>query len=379
MRSVSTTSPSLPLPPPSEGLGEGSEAPSVVNVKEPRVSSPTSMPTREHEERGRDTPQVRGGEREASSTSLALGGGGGESSQPQPDTLEDKSPPSPSHLRLKISSYHHVDDWGEEGEDRVPSPAPSPLQAKRRREERERAPDFQEKSARCRSPTRECPQPHGHDRRAALARLRSPPLWALPAGDSRIHWGLIHPYDEQTEFGEHVSRPLDQTVHHNSVANSVWQRAEARNRSRAREPDTPSRSYPRPHHQVDTSDRPRSWAPQPRNSTTQPAPPDPYHRVPQLPRHMEPRDHRATRYDLDHPACDRRHEAQRPQASAAVQLGSHAFASKPRSYYQKRATPPTSRSRHPPVHTISDSDSLDAEARPQGSYSPRLPPRKSPR
>ena len=130
-----------------------SEAPSIVNVKEPRVFSPTSMPTQEHGERGRDTPQVRGGEGEASSTSLASGGeGGGGSSQPQPDTLEDKSPPSPSHLRLKISSYHHMDDWVEEGENRVPSPAPSPPQAKRRREEREwgtdcsRAPDFQEKS-----------------------------------------------------------------------------------------------------------------------------------------------------------------------------------------------------------------------------------------
>ena len=73
-RSVSPTPPSLPLPPPSEGLGEGSEAPSIVNVKEPRVSSPTSMPTQEHGERGRDTPPVRGGEGEASSTSLASAG-----------------------------------------------------------------------------------------------------------------------------------------------------------------------------------------------------------------------------------------------------------------------------------------------------------------
>ena len=55
--------PSLPLPPPSEGLGEGSEAPSVnniitVNVDEPRVSSPTSMPSREHGE-GEGHPQDR--------------------------------------------------------------------------------------------------------------------------------------------------------------------------------------------------------------------------------------------------------------------------------------------------------------------------------
>ena len=160
-------------PPPAEGLGEGREAPSVMDIKQPRVSSPSSMPMPEHEERGRDTPQVRGEEGDASSTSLASARGG--STQSQPDTLDDKSPPSPSHFRLKISSYHHVDDWGEEGEDRVPSPAPSLPKAKRRREEREqgmdcsRAPDFKKKSTRHRSPTRECPQPRGHDRYAAPA------------------------------------------------------------------------------------------------------------------------------------------------------------------------------------------------------------------
>ena len=135
-------------------------------------------------ERGEGTPpgSMVGKEKPPPPPSLR-GGGGGSSSQPQPDTLEDKSPPSPSHLRLKISSYHHVDDCGEEGEDRVPSPAPSPLQAKRRREEREwgtdlsRAPDFQEKSARRCSPTRERPQPHSHDRLPArgLSRCRHCP------------------------------------------------------------------------------------------------------------------------------------------------------------------------------------------------------------
>ena len=54
-RSVSPTPPSLPLPPPSEGLGEGSEAPSVVNVKEPRVSSLPPCP-RKSMERGGGTP-----------------------------------------------------------------------------------------------------------------------------------------------------------------------------------------------------------------------------------------------------------------------------------------------------------------------------------
>ena len=165
----------------------------------------------------------------------------------------------------------------------------------------------------------------------------------------------------------------------NSIANLIWQRAEARNRSLAREPDSPSRSYPRPHHQAETSGCPRSWAPQPRNSAAQPTPADPYHRAPQPPRHTEPRDHSMTRSDLDHPARDRRHEAQRPQASAAVPLGGHAFTPKPRSDYQRRATPPPARSRHPPVQSISDSDSSDAEGRPQWSCSPRSPPRKAPR
>ena len=81
-RSVSPSPPSLPLSAPSEGMGEGSEAPivtniSAVNVDEPRVPSPSSMPSREHEERGRDTSRVRDGEGEASSTYLALAVGWG--------------------------------------------------------------------------------------------------------------------------------------------------------------------------------------------------------------------------------------------------------------------------------------------------------------
>ena len=76
-RPVLPLPPSLSFPPPSEGLGEGREAPSVVNIKEPHVSSPPSMPTHEQGERGRDTPQVRAGEGDASATSLALAGRGG--------------------------------------------------------------------------------------------------------------------------------------------------------------------------------------------------------------------------------------------------------------------------------------------------------------
>ena len=81
-RSVSPSPPFLPLPPPSEGIGEGSEDPSVanisvVNIDEPRVPSPTSMHSREHGEGARDPSRVHDGEREASSTYLPPAGGGG--------------------------------------------------------------------------------------------------------------------------------------------------------------------------------------------------------------------------------------------------------------------------------------------------------------
>ena len=130
MRPVSPPPPSLPLPPPSEGSGEGSEAPSVnniitVNVNEPRVSSPTSMPSREHGERGRDTPRVGNGKGEAASTSLASAGGREEPPRPKPDPLHDKLPSLPSKLRPKISSVHHVNDWGGDGEDRALPPPPN--------------------------------------------------------------------------------------------------------------------------------------------------------------------------------------------------------------------------------------------------------------
>ena len=234
--------------------------------------------------------------------------------------------------------------------------------------DRTRAPDFQEKSARRRSPPREHPQPHGRDRRTTPARPRSPPVRALPAGDSRIHWGLIRLYDAQTEFGEHVSRPRDQASRHNSVANSAWQRAEARNRSRARELDAMSVSYPHPHYRSEVIDRPRA-------STIQPSPSDPHHRATQLPRHTEPRNHRASRYILDHPTRDRLYETQRPQTPAAAPLNDPTGAYKPDGDYRKRSTLPPARSRNPPVHTISDSDSSDAEAHPHWPYSP---PRKAP-
>ena len=242
--------------------------------------------------------------------------------------------------------------------------------------DRTRAPDFQEKSARRRSPPKKRPQPSGRDRRTAPARPRSTPVRALPAGDSRIHWGLICPYDAHTEFGEHVSRPRDQAFCHNTVANSVWQRAEARNRSNVRELDAPSASSPRPHQRRESFDRPRSWALQPRASMIQPSPSDLHHHVTQLPRHTELRDHRVARYTLDHPARDRLYEAQQPQAPAAAPLDGPTSAYEPSGDYRRRSTPPPARSRNPPTHSISDSDSSDDETRPHWPYSP---PRKAPR
>ena len=206
---------SFPSPsPPSEGSEEGSEAPSVnnivtVNVDEPRVSPPTSMPSLEHGERERDTSRVGNGEGEAASTSIASAGGREEPPRPQPDPLDDKFPSSPIKFRPKIS-VHHVDDWGENGEDRPPSPTSPQPQTKRKREERERAidhtraADFYEKSARCRSPPRERPQflrkirqvPLSSQRAPTTAWLRlplgaCPPAVSLRAGIARR--GFTHP------------------------------------------------------------------------------------------------------------------------------------------------------------------------------------------
>ena len=154
------------------------------------------------------------------------------------------------------------------------------------------------------------------DRHSAPARPRSPPVRALPAGGSRIHWGLIRPYDAHAEFGELVARPQDKAARHNSVDSSVWQRAEACNRSRAREPDAPSASYPRPHQRSDSSNLPRSWAPQSRTPRLQPSPSDPHHRATQQPGHAEPSGHRAARPGSPRP------RPRVPSAAATRALGS---------------------------------------------------------
>ena len=145
-----------------------------------------------------------------------------------------------------------------------------------------------------------------------------PPCGHCPQGGSRMHWGLIRPFDAHAEFGEHVARPQDEAARHNSVASSVWQRAEACNRSRAREPDAPSASYPRPHQRSDSSNRPRSWAPQSWTPRLQPSPSDRHHRATQQPGHAEPTGHRTARHALDHPARDRTCQA----AAATSALGS---------------------------------------------------------
>ena len=127
----------------------------------------------------------------------------------------------------------------------------------------------------------------------------SSPVRALPAGDSRIHWGLIRPYDAHAEFGEHASRTRDQAFRHNSVANSVWERAEACNRSREQEPSAPSASYPRPHQRSESFDRPRSWIY------------DSALAVRPSPSHDSTAQTCAARYSLDHPTRDSLYEAQR--------------------------------------------------------------------
>ena len=76
--SVSPSPPSLPLPPPSEGMGEGSEAPSVVNIKE-HVFLPLPPCPRGSMKRGGGTPHKSVVEREKSPPlpSLWPGGVGG--------------------------------------------------------------------------------------------------------------------------------------------------------------------------------------------------------------------------------------------------------------------------------------------------------------
>ena len=198
------------------------------------------------------------------------------------------------------------------------------------------------------------------NRMVAPARPRSPPARALPAGDSRIHWGLIRPYDAHAEFGEHVAYPRDEAARHNSVASSVWQRAEARNRSRAREP---SASYPCPQQRSNSSDHSQSWAPQPWTSIIQPSPSDRLNRS------------ATARHALDYPARDRPYEAQRPRAPSAAPLDGPTSSYEPSEDYRRRSTPPPVRTRNPPAHDISDSDKSDTETRPRCPYSP---PRKAP-
>ena len=165
-----------------------------------------------------------------------------------------------------------------------------------------------------------------------------------------MHWGLIRPYDTHSEFGEHVARPQDEAARHNSVASSVWQRAEARNRSCAREPDAPFTSYPRPHQRSDSCNRPRSWAPQSRTPRLQPSPSDPHHRATQQPGHAEPPGHRAARHALDHPARDRTCQAQRPRAPSAAPLDGPSGAYQPSEDYRRSSTLLPARSRNPPTH-----------------------------
>ena len=245
-----------------------------------------------------------------------------------------------------------MDDWGVEGEDRVPSHAPSPPQAWTACwhlifKKNPPGAVLLSESARNRmvATAAQClPAAVSPD---ALMYKRSSASMYLARGTKRPAITL-----SQTRFGKEL---------------------EARNRSRVREPDTPSLSYPRPHHRSEVIDRPRLWAPQPRASTIQTLPSNPQHRAAQPPRHTEPHDHRASRYILEHPTRNRLYEAPRPQAPTAAPLNDSTGAYKD---YRKHPTPLPARSRHPPVHNISDSNIVGCRDPPSLSY---LPPRKAPR
>ena len=373
--SVSPLPPSLPLPPPSEGSGEGSEAPSVsnivnVNVNEPSVSPPTSMPSREHGEGGggRDTLKVGNGEREAASTSLASAGVREEPLRPQPDPLDEKLHSSPIKFRPNLPSAHHVDDWGENGEYRPPSPTSPQPRTKRKREKREqaidqaRAADFYEKSARRRSPHRARPRP---------------PLGARPPA--------VFPHAGAARRGfTHTLGPNPSLQCAHRVRQTCGSSAERRNPPQlCRRFDLAANwspqslsPYPRPHQRRDSADRPRYWAPQSRMPKIQPSPSDPHHRATQPPGHTDPLDYSAAQHALDHPNRDRPYEAQRPQVPSAAPLSGHSREYPPSEDYRRRSTPPPARSRSPPTHAISDSDESDTETRPRWTYSP---PRKAPR
>ena len=328
-------------------------------------------------ERGGGTPlrSVVGNGRLPPLPSLRRGGGGGEPPRPQPDTLDKKLHSSPTKFRPNLPSTHHVDDWGENGAYRPPSPTSLQPRTKRKREERERpidqarAADFYEKSAKRLSPYRERPRsPRG-------ARPRSSPMRAAPAENSRIHWGLTRPYDVHTQLGKRVARPRNEATRHNSVASSNWQRTQARNRSRVREQDAPPAPYPRPRQRRDSADRPRHWSPLPRTPKIQPVPSEPHHRARQPPGCADLLDYRAERGTMERPDRDRPHETQRPRVPSAAPLSGQSREYPPRDDYGRRSTPPA-RSRSPPAHAISDSDESDTETRPRWTD---LSPRKAPR
>ena len=171
-----------------------------------------------------------------------------------------------------------------------------------------------------------------------------------------------------------LADPRDEATRRNSVASLLWQRAEARNRSRARETDAPSAPYPR--QRSDSSGRPRHWAPQSRMPKLQPSPSDPHHHTTQSPAHADQLDRCAARHAPDHPDRNHPYETQRPRAPATEPLDSSTCAYRPSEDYRRRSTPLPPRSRNPPTHTISDSDESDTETRPRWPYSP---PRKAPR
>ena len=289
------------------------------------------------------------------------GGGGGKSAQPQPDTLADKSPPSLNHLRLKISSYHHVDDWREGGEDRVPSPAPPRrmLRGGGRRENRAQ-------TAHGHQIFREICQASLSYRRAPTTTWSRPLCSACPPAVSPVSGTVYH---EQAEFG--------------GTALARWTQ-------RSTPTPSPTRfgNGPKPA----TACARGNWTDRPDHTRT--------HIIMQIlvtARGHGPRNRGTSQRGLpwqtltisclNHPgtrscaitarlgttwtsqpgtdtrtlSCCKNPRPYRPAVTAS--LPSHAVLTK------SGATPPPTRSRCPPVHDISDSNSSDAEARPQWSCS----------
>ena len=236
-----------------------------------------------------------------------------------------------------------MDDWGVEGEDRVPSPAPSPLQSKRRREERERgtdrtrAPDFQEKSARGAALLPES----ARNRMVATAAQRLP-VRCLPQCGHCLQ-------------GTHASIGASYALmmHRRSLASMYLTRGTKRpaitlsptrfgNELKPAIAHARGNRMHRPYHTRACITTVKSLTARglgPRNRG--PLRFSPRRQTLTIARFNRPDTRsRASQYILDRPAHNRLYETQRPQAPAAAPLDDSTGAYKPNGDYRKRFTPP---------------------------------------